>query len=89
MKEIAQLTSFDADSDDLDSEGWLCEHLELNLNSLCTLAFWSTDLSAVTTLQNNPKYNLLVGMCFLPSSAKVGKIVNQNAMQLWHYSYYD
>lgn len=32
MKEIAKPTSFDADSDDSDSDGWLCEYKYLNFN---------------------------------------------------------
>lgn len=74
---IAQLTSSDTDSDDSDSEGWLCEDLHLNLNSPCTQTLLTDWLSwptffffFFTTMKPQNKYNLLLGMCFLQSSAK-------------------
>lgn len=45
---IAQLTSLDTDSDDSDSEGWLCEDLHLNLNSPCTQTLLTDWLSGPT-----------------------------------------
>lgn len=72
IKGIVQFTSFDADSDELDSEGWLCKYLCFNLNSLCTLIHWTFCHCKVKKI-NKWKCNLLVGMCFLQSSVKGGK----------------
>lgn len=40
MRHIMRLTSFDMDSDDSDSEGWLCEDLHLNLDTNADLSGW-------------------------------------------------